>query len=333
MKWSLKKVVTRGLAGVLVVVSGLAVATGARQHRKFEAPFPAIHASADKAVIERGRYLVFGAAHCADCHGASQAPGATTVAASGPEPLTGGHEFHLPVGVFHVPNITPDRETGIGRYRDEELARMLRYGVRPNGEAMLPFMPFQNLSDDDLTALISFLRSQAPVRHAVPAHELTTLGRVVKAFVLTPRGPSAEPAKHLEPAATPEYGRYLANSVGNCAGCHTKIDMKTGEFIGPKFAGGAEHPSPTDPTKSFVTPNLTPDPRWGWLNGWSEEAFVARLRAGRLRPGSPMPWEAFSTMNDTDIRALYRFFRTLPASPGGPDPKDRDSVAQPIAAR
>jgi mono/diheme cytochrome c family protein len=172
-----------------------------------------------------------------------------------------------------------------------------------------------------------------PVRHAVAPHAPNVLGQVVKAFVMKPKTPTRPPVKSVPSGPTVENGRYLANSVGNCVGCHTKIDMRTGEFIGPKFAGGAEHPSHLDPTKSFVTPNLTPDPRWGWLNGWSEDAFVARLRAGRQRPGSPMPWEAFSTMNETDVRALYRFLQTLPASPGGPDPKDRDSVAQPIAAR
>jgi mono/diheme cytochrome c family protein len=330
MKWSLKRLLVRGLAGFGIVTGGLVVATAARQHRQFEAPYPNLHASRDPAVIERGRYLAFGAAHCTECHGAAEGQGFAT---SVDTPLSGGHEFHLPVGVFRVPNITPDAETGIGRYRDEELARMLRYGVRPNGEVMLPFMPFQNLSDGDLTALISFLRSQKPVRHAVAPHELTTLGRVVKAFVLTPRGPSAPPAATIPREVSAEYGRYLANSVGNCVGCHTKVDMRTGEYVGPKFGGGAAHPSSTDPNQSFVTPNLTPDARWGWLNGWSEDAFAARFRAGRLRQGSPMPWEAFSRMNEDDARALYRYLRSLPASPGGPDPKDRDSVALPVAAR
>ncbi|HEV8551299.1 MAG TPA: c-type cytochrome [Polyangiaceae bacterium] len=332
MKVSLKKLVIRGLGGLGVVAAGLTVAVAARQHRKFDAPYPAIHASRDPAVIERGRYLAFGAAHCTSCHGASEAPGATPNAAAAPV-LSGGHEFALPVGVFRAPNITPDAATGIGRYSDEEIARMLRYGVRPNGEVLLPFMPFQNLSDEDLTALVSFLRAQVPVAHEVAPHEPNLLGRVVKAFVLAPRGPSAPNPARVPREVTVEYGRYLANSVGNCVGCHTKLDLRTGEYIGPKFAGGAEHPSTSDAGKSFVTPNLTPDPRWGWLNGWSEDAFVARLRAGRVRPGSPMPWETFATIDEADARALYRYFKSLPASPGGPDPKDRDSVAQSVAAR
>jgi mono/diheme cytochrome c family protein len=247
--------------------------------------------------------------------------------------LSGGQEFRLPVGVFRAPNITPDRDTGIGRYSDEELARMLRFGVRPNGETVLPFMPFQNLSDEDLTALISYLRSQSPVRHEVAPHTINPLGRLVNAFVLTPRGPTAPPLASVPREVTPAYGRYLAHSVANCVGCHTRMDLRTGELVGPTLAGGAEHPSTSEPGKHFVAPNLTPDERWGWLEGWSEDAFVARLRAGRSREGSPMPWEALSQMGEDDMRALYRYLRTLPASPGGTDPKDRDSVAQPVAAR
>jgi mono/diheme cytochrome c family protein len=324
-KLSWKKLGLGTLAAVGALALGLGVTTAARQHRKFEAPYPALHASREPAVIERGRYLALGAAHCVDCHGAPQSAGAGA--------LTGGREFHLPVGVFRVPNITPDPKTGIGRYTDAELARMLRYGVRPNGEAMLPFMPFQNLSDEDLTALLSFLRSQTPVEHPVAPHELTALGRVVKAFVLTPRGPSAPPPVHVEREATPAYGRYLAHNVGNCVACHTRIDLRTGAFTGPIFAGGALHPSTTDPSQNFMTPNLTPDKRWGWLNGWTEDAFVARFRGGRVHAGSPMPWEAFANIDESDARAIYRYLRTLPPSPGGPDPGNRNSVEHAVAER
>lgn len=322
-----KQVLVRALAVLGLLVVGLVALTAARQHRHFEAPYPALRASVDPAVIERGRYLAFGPAHCVDCHGA---PGAGTADAV---PLTGGREFKLPVGTFRVPNITPDATTGIGRYRDEEIARMLRYGVRPNGEVLVPFMPFADLSDEDLTALLSFLRSQQPVTHAVPEHEVNAIGRVVKAFVLTPRGPSRPPVARVTREATPAYGRYLAHSVANCVACHTKLDLRTGELQGAPFSGGAVHPSTTDPTRHFVSPNLTPDQRWGWLNGWSEDAFVARLHAGRVEQGSPMPWEAFARFDAQDARAIYRYLKTLPPSPGGPDPTDRSSVAVRVADR
>ena len=330
MPRTFKRVIVGISASFALLAAGLTVAVAARQHRTFEAPYPDIHASRDPAVIERGRYLAFGLAHCADCHAT---PGSEAALAAGREvPLSGGREFRLPVGVFRVPNITTDRNVGIGRYSDPELARMLRHGVRPNGEALVPFMPFADLSNEDLTALISFLRTQPAASHAVPEHEVNALGQVIKAFVLEPRGPSETEKKRVEREASPEYGRYLAHSVANCVGCHTKIDMRTGAFAGPLFGGGAEHPSNDDPKQLFVSPNLTPDPTSGWLNGWSEDAFVARLTGGRVHHGSPMPWEAFSRMSADDARAIFRYLRALPPAAGGPSPADRRAVL-PVATR
>lgn len=305
---------------VALLASSLAALTYFRAHRRFDAPYPDIHASKDPAVIERGRYLATGAAHCGECHGA--APG--TGVERRERPFTGGGEFHLPVGVFRMPNITPDPETGIGRYTDPELARLLRYRVRPDGEQALPFMPFTDLSDEDLTAVISYLRTLKPIRNAVKPHEVNALGHVVLAYVLSPKGPSSPIQKSVPRGPTAEYGRYLTHAVGNCIMCHTKVDLRTGEFAGAPFSGGAVHPSERDPALSFVAPNLTPHPRDGWLEGWSEQAFVARFKGGRVHADSPMPWEAFRNMTDDDLRAVYRFLRTLPASPGGPDPKKRE---------
>ena len=295
----------------------LSVVVQVRATRTIDAPYPAIRASNDPSVIERGRYLVEGAAHCGECHGAVDPP---AVSRRG-RPLSGGQEFKLPVGTFRVPNITSDAETGIGKLKDEEIARFIRYGVKPDGRAALPFMPYADLSDDDLTAIISYLRTQKPVRNAVPEHEVNPLGRVVQAFVLQPKGPSHTPPKSFPAEATPEYGQYITHSIGNCVMCHTQIDLRTGAFAGPIFGGGAEHEAVGNPSKKYVSPNLTPDPQWGWLAGWDEDAFVARFKAGRVHSDSPMPWESFQQMNETDLRAIYRYFKTLPPAQTGPDPK------------
>jgi mono/diheme cytochrome c family protein len=114
--------------------------------------------------------------------------------------------------------------------------------------------------------------------------------------------------------------------VGNCVSCHTKIDMRTGALAGPLFGGGAVHESHTDPTQKFVTPNLTPHPRWGWIASWPEEVFVARVHMGKQREGTPMPWHAFKGMHDDDLRAIFRYLRTLPPAEGGPDPGMKDAV-------
>ncbi|HVY27230.1 MAG TPA: cytochrome c [Polyangiaceae bacterium] len=322
MQKSWKRTLTRVGLGIAALVAVLEVVTYVRANRTVDAPYPNIHASKDPAVIERGRYLVEGPAHCGECHGAVDPPAVSRMG----RPLVGGQEFKLPVGTFRVPNITSDTETGIGAIKDEALARVIRYGVKPDGHTALPFMPYANLSDDDLTAILSFLRTQAPVRHQVPEHDINPLGRFVQAFVLEPKGPTQTPPKSFEPEPTARYGEYITHNIGNCVMCHTQIDMRTGAFAGPMFGGGAEHEAIGNPAKKYVTPNLTPDPRWGWLQGWTEDAFVTRFRAGRVHADSPMPWEAFQKMTDNDLRAVYRYFQTLAPAQTGPDPKRREVV-------
>ena len=143
-------------------------------------PYPAVTASTDTAIIRKGKNLVFGAGHCADCH--SKANNDSLLAAGIEPALTGGNEFKLPVGSVFTKNITPDKETGIGNYTDAEIARALRYGVHPDGTVVFDFMPFHNTSDEDLAAIISYLRAQKPVRNEVPKHSLNVLGNIVKAF-------------------------------------------------------------------------------------------------------------------------------------------------------
>lgn len=320
MKPKTKKILLAAALTPVALLLGLVGLVEVRSQRHFEAPWPDVHASRDPQVIERGRYLAYGLAHCVDCHGDPKLGAGA--------PLSGGKEFRLPVGVVRARNITPDSETGIGRYSDPELARILRYGVHADGRAVLPFMPFANLADDDLVALVSFLRSQTPVRHAVPAHEVNLLGKAVLSFVIEPQGPTEPLRKSFRPEPSAEYGRYLALNVGNCVKCHTRIDLRTGKYVAPLFSGGAEHPATGDSTKTYVSPNLTPDSRWGWLNGWTEEDFVKRFHGGAVHADSPMPWSAFQRIADDDARAIFRFLRTLPAAPGGPDPKSRQVVAE-----
>ncbi len=311
--------------GLGLFVVGFGGLTWLRQTRRFPVKDVEIAASSEPAVIERGRYLVQGPAHCADCHAARE-PSSEHAPASNTAPLSGGYEFQLPVGSFRAPNITSDRETGIGRYKDSDLARILRYGVRPNGTAVLPFMPFAELADDDLTAVISYLRSTKPVRHQVPAHELNLLGSVVRAWVIAPVGPKATPEKHAPRGAVAENGRYLAHHVANCVSCHTRMDLRTGELVGPLFGGGAQHPAVGGSRKTYLSPNLTPDPRWGWIEGWDASSFAARLTSGAGREGSPMPWQAFKGLSNDDARAIYLYLRSLTKAEGGPGPRERDPV-------
>jgi len=229
-------------------------------------------------------------------------------------PLSGGWEIEFPgFGIFRAPNLTPDMETGIGKLTDAELARTLRHSVGSDGRLMFPFMTFQEMSDEDLTAVISFIRSQEPVSHEVKRSEYAFMAKAFITFgMFKPEGPKNTPPKFVQRDSTSAYGKYICYNVADCRGCHTEMDMNTGEFIGPDFAGGTKFPADAfSEGYSFVTPNLTPDKKTGVMSQWSEEAFISKFRAGRLTKGTPMPWGAFSKMDDTDLKAIYRYLSSL----------------------
>jgi mono/diheme cytochrome c family protein len=308
---------------VLAAASGVAYGLSRWDKRTFDPPVPAIHATADPADIERGRYLAYGPARCVECHISRDE--VDSVEAGAMPPLAGGLEFRTPVGTYYTPNITPDEHSGIGKRTDGELARTLRYGVRHDGRAMLPFMEVQGLSDDDVRALLSFLRSQPAVHRMVPAHEYNLAGKLVMAYLIKPVAGVNRPPVHSPPdSATVERGEYVAEAVATCAGCHTKRSHMDGSYTGPRFAGGEEFEVEGDPKTVFVTPNLTPA-KAGRITSWTEEEFVARFRQGRLLPKSPMPWRSFSRMSETDLRAVYRYLRTVQPEEADPGPSVRAS--------
>ena len=149
------------------------------------------------------------------------------------------------------------------------------------------------------------------MRNEVPQHEFNLLGKVVKAFVLKPAGPTGDVPVAVKRDTSAEYGKYLANSVANCRGCHTNRDLMTGAFIGEDYAGGFKFEVPTDSGMySLSSPNLTPDAT-GRLKGWTREQFIARFRMGTLIPQSHMPWGPFSRMSDDELKAIYSFLQTV----------------------
>ncbi|MBM3435023.1 MAG: hypothetical protein FJY07_02270 [Bacteroidetes bacterium] len=129
--------------------------------------------------------------------------------------------------------------------------------------------------------------------------------------MLKPVGPKQTPGKFIVADSTAAYGEYLARNVGNCRGCHIKMD-NTGKQLNADFAGGGLFP-PSSFSEGFayVSPNLTPHNFSGIIANWSEMDFLNRFRKGRLHKGSPMPWGSYSRMTDNDLKALYRFFQSL----------------------
>ncbi len=152
-------------------------------------------------------------------------------------------------------------------------------------------MAFGQMSDDDLVAVISFLKAQPAERLAVPENQFNLLGKALLAFAIEPEAhPSPSKASPSGPSVA--RGEYLANFVSSCVECHTDRDPQNGQFVGPKFGGGQRMDLAADRSKVAVPPNLTPDPKTSPVGRWDEEVFVARFRAGELISGTPMPWGA-----------------------------------------
>ena len=208
----------------------------------------------------------------------------------------------------------------MGNVTDAEIARSLRYMVSPENKYMLPVMEFTEMSDEDIKAIISFLRTQHPVMNDIPPSEYTFLGKALLAFgLIKPRGPINTPPVAVQPDSTAVYGSYIANNVANCLGCHTARDEKTGVFIRPEFSGGfvmhAEY-APEMEGYIFLTPNITPDPETGVMTNWNEEIFINRFKYGRVHTGSPMPWEGYAMMNEMELKALFRYLNSLEPQKG-----------------
>lgn len=314
----MRKILRALMALVLIVVVGIVgfvVYVSLTYERDFSGvPLPALTASKDPEVIARGAYLAHAVAHCSACHG----PGETVTQrklAANKDDLRGGYVMKAgPFGTYYPANITPDPETGIGKLSDGQLARIIRHGVSPSGR-FDAFMAFAvgPMSDDDLVAVISYLRSIPPIANPTKKDEW---GFVAKALAsrFSPRMEQSPPYARPGAEASLERGAYLAAGPALCRGCHSPFDAMAGfKLSGVPFSGAAEaEPDGTDPSYEIIAPNLTPDPETGALASMSEDGFLNRMRAGRRHAGSTMPWENFAQMTDADLRSIFRYLKSLP---------------------
>jgi mono/diheme cytochrome c family protein len=226
----------------------------------------ALGAMAQSAVVERGEYLVR-AGGCFTCH-----------TASGGMPLAGGRPLATPFGTFYSPNITPDRETGIGAWRDADFLRALREGIRPDGANYFPVFPypsFTGITDEDALAIKAFLFSRAPVHRSNQPHDISfpfSLRFLQSGwkFLYFREGPFHRSPQWDE--AT-NRGAYLVTSLGHCGECHTPRNVfgavrrhlwLSGTFDGPD---------------GELVPNLTPDARTG-IGDWDQTDIVELLKTG-----------------------------------------------------
>ena len=257
--------------------------------------------------LNRGEYLSEHVAGCTYCHTPQeQGP-------NGPELVRGqkggGQIFNMPgfPGTVVAPNITPDRESGIGNFTDDQLARAIREGISHDGQTLFPMMPYANfrrMSDEDLASVVVYLRTLPPIRSALPR---TDIHFPVKYLI---RG-VPEPVTGTVQAdlSTPaSRGEYLVN-LSSCLDCHTP--RKRGRLDSSmKFAGGQVF----DASGQIASPNITPDVTG--IGSYTEEKFVKALRTGyvgKRQLNTVMPWQGYSGQTDEDLKAMYAYLRTVPA--------------------
>ncbi len=220
--------------------------------------------------------------------------------------LSGGRVFPLgPAGIVISRNLTPDSATGLGAWTNEQIEIAIRTGQRIDGRILFPLMPyhgFNGMADDDLTALIAYLRSVPAVSNAVSTEgQISTEG--FQALPM-PTGITA-PDKSDQVA----YGDYLVNHIMGCTDCHTPVDPATGAPILDKFLGGGQ---PYEgPWGIVYGGNITPDPETG-LGQWSAEDIKRALIAGIRRDGrrlAIMPWEVYKNLNGEDVDAVIAYLQ------------------------
>jgi mono/diheme cytochrome c family protein len=319
------------LAGSVVLLAGAGVGwVLATWNRDYSAmPRPAVTASPDPAVVGRGEYVFNAVAHCSICHGG---PKAIARRRGDRLPQVGGYVFHAgPFGTFVARNLTADRETGLGAQSDGDLARVLRSAVDRDGR-FIPFMKIGvgPMADEDITALVSYLRTLPAVRRPEEPETWGFLAKTLAATRFRPEARLAPPYVPQADAPSVARGNYLANGPAACRYCHTRHDPMAGFVeVAPPFTGGDVEPDEADPASEFAAPNLTPHAGSSPLGAWDEATFVTRFRGGLVLPGSHMPWENFAEMTDSDVRSLYRYLRSLPAVATSAGPSHRPAGWKP----
>lgn len=285
----------RGLGGfvaiVLLVLAAVYGLSARRMSRQYDVHRYPLAIAADSATIARGRHVAT-IRGCVDCHGADLSGRVLVDDAM--------------LGRLAPPNLTRGAGGRGATLTAADWERAIRHGVGRNGRSLfvMPAGEFQQLTDEDVTALVSYAMSVQPVDHATPVNRLGPLGRTLMLAGKLPALPAeaveqgAPHAKSIVVAPTVEFGRYLAMS---CTGCH-----------GAGYSGGPRAEPGSRPAR-----NISPDSATG-IGRWSEADFVTALRTARRPDGAvldttAMPVPLIRQMTDVELTAIYRYLRTVPA--------------------
>lgn len=264
----------------------------------------ALASAAAETPLERGRYLVDAVMACDGCH--TPRPGGNFNMErrfSGGSQVWDEHAYTV-----RGSNISSDRETGIGSWSADDLKRLLREGVRPTGVKVAPQMPFvfyQILTPGDLDAVVTYIRSAAPVKNQVPAP-------VYKIALQPPVVPNAQKQMtEVDLGDKLKRGFYLA-TIAHCMECHTPVGPKGRDFS-RTGAGGFEFKGPWGVSLSR---NITSSKTKG-LGGWTDDEIKRAITQGVSHDGSklkpPMGFAFYAKMTPADLDALVGYLRTVPA--------------------
>jgi mono/diheme cytochrome c family protein len=266
---------------------------------------PAAAQAPSPAELARGKY-VFGATGGCGCHTKPK------------EPVnSGGRRYDGAFGTVYATNITPDRETGIGAWTDEQIVVGIRLGRRPNGERLIPVHPytvFNGMAAEDLRVLVTYLRSVPPVKRvnqpkriAVPLFESVFLPAWLAAFAPKETPPPSAPTSGVA------RGEYLVRVLGHCGECHTPRTM-TMATDNSRFLAG----NPNGPEGSEV-PNITPDKDTGltWTGGQIAEYLATGNKPDGDVAGSLMSevihgtTAGYKDMTKADLLAIARYLKSV----------------------
>jgi mono/diheme cytochrome c family protein len=270
-------------------------------------------------VLKRGEYLVTSVAACLDCHSKRDFAKYAGPVVPGTEGMGGevfDHKlFDAVPGTVYARNITPDTETGIGTWTDEEVLRAITQGINKNGDTLFPLMPYANfnhMAKQDLLSIIAYIRTLKPIKNKVPARQLMI--PISMAYPAAALQPSVDNNVRPPESDRVKYGEYMVN-FADCGTCHTPFVKGQPDFS-HAFAGGNTF-NPGD--FKVTSANITPDSATG-IGAWNEERFLNKFTPYReekgynFNPGKQntiMPLTVYAHMKDDDLRAIYAYLHTL----------------------
>lgn len=286
-----------GMLLIVAVVLTLYIASGRHFNRQYTVTPQPVAIPTDSAAVERGRHLASAITKCTGCHAANLA-GQVMIDDAAFARLASS-------------NLTRGRGSAVAGYTDADWVRAMRHGVTPTGRPLIlmPSAIYYYLSNEDLGAIIAYVKSVPPVDNDVPPFRAGPIARVLTAtgkFPLiaaetVPHDQTPPPAPPAGPTA--EYGKYIT-VVGGCIECHGQ-----GLSGGPGFGDPAAKPARN------ITPDVT------GLATWTEADFFRALREGKRPDGTSidpsMPWQSTKLMTDEEIRAVWQYLRTVEPKPYG----------------